>query len=253
MRFVVAAGDHDVVGVAFVEDGVGRHGQDVSVFVLATISTRTRRADRQSRPHFEGDAHVGGDPARIDGGRAGQDLPASASSLPATEDAGGVPSLDALRRPGSPRAATTWSRDGSTTRKITSVADASTMSPGIVATLRDDAGKRARTTVRDSSTAALCDAPSAWASVRRCASASSRLRVLQLLLCRDSMLDQRRQSRRRRLRVFHARLRLLDLGAVWWRVGVKRWNLEPHQQIAGLDGFALGLWQLDDACRLRAP
>ena len=59
------------------------------------------------------------------------------------------------------------------------------------------------------------------------------------------------ESSHRRLRVFHARLRLLELGASCSKVGVNRWNLEAHQQIAGLDGVPFGLWQLDDACGVR--
>ena len=237
--------------VVLVEDRVDRHGERVPVLLGDDLDAH-RRADGESRPRVERDAHVGRHAVGSTAAGRVRTLPASASSPPGTRMRTALADLDARADRRSPprrrpAAATDRRRAGSHRRRTPrpcrrDCARACATTPA----------KRARTTVRDcehgrrSATAAL-----APARARRVASASSRL-ASSSSFCAATPCSTSVVSRvDRRLRVLHARLRLLDLGAPRRDVGGQRGNLEADQQIAGLDAIPFGLWQLDDARRLR--
>ncbi len=105
-------------------------------------------------------------------------LPGSGSSAPGTMMRAAWPSCT-RERSASATEATTCSLFGSITRRMTSVVEASTMSPGLCTRLATTPGKVARTTVRAATSVAFwsaaCACPrAAFASARsRCASSSS--------------------------------------------------------------------------------
>ena len=232
VRLVVGAGDHDEGVVVFVDERFDRHGERVGTLLGDDLDAH-RRAGGELRAAVEGDAHVGRDAGRIDRRRTGEHLALVRLVAARHEDAHGLADLHAPRS-GIGTDATTCSRDGSMTRRITSLADASTMSPGLCLRLATTPAKRARTIGArlerpppTGSPPAPAPAPRAPRSARACASSSS---FCAATPCSTSVV--RRVDRG--LGVLDARLRLLDFGPSLSATSVvARRNLEADQQIAG--------------------
>ena len=77
------------------------------------------------------------------------------------------------------------------------------------------------------------------------------LRFFQLALGGHAAIDQTGDARHRRPRALDPRARLHDLRPLGRHAGRQRRDVETHQDVAGADAIAFGLWQFRDARRLR--
>ena len=142
------------------------------------------------------------------------------------------------------------SRSGSTRRRIGSVAIACVRSPGLCSRCAMMPANGARIIARAMDASALARADSARVT-SACASATS---LSAFSISRREMIPRSARSRDRDCvtRAFSSsRLRACDLGSLPRYLGVGRWHREAHEQISTGDAVALGVRDLEDACRFR--